>query len=321
MQIEGSAATGVGWPVTAELTRRRLLVGAGAAAGLVACGANPKQARPTLSDPAEPLPPLDQRIAALEKRHNARVGLYAADLGSGRAASYNDGQLFAVCSTFKGYAAARVLQMFQAGQVRLDDQVFVDPTALVPNSPRTSPNAGRSMSLAELCAAAVQVSDNTAGNLLLHTIGGPQAITAFARSIGDDATRLDRWETELNSAIPGDPRDTSTPRAIGTGYRNLLEGLESTALGEASRRRLQDWMRANETSSMRAGLPPGWTTADKTGNGDYGSTNDVGIAYGPNGKRLLLSLMTRSAADNPKADNDRPLIGELTTLVVSTLTS
>lgn len=270
--------------------------------------------KPVLGDPSgEPVPPVRDRIEALQRRHNAKIGVYAVDLESGRTVSHLDGESFAMCSTFKGYAAARVLQMVQNGELTLDRQVFVDPaqTAL-PNSPRTAPNSGGQMTLAELCAAAVQVSDNAAGNLLLQTIGGPSAITDFARSIGDDRTRLDRWEIELNSAIPGDPRDTSTPHALGGGYRNLLTG---DALAPPQRQQLEDWLRANETSSMRAGLPEGWTTADKTGNGDYGSTNDVGVAYGPEGQRLLLAIMTRSQANDPKAANNRALIGGLATLL------
>jgi beta-lactamase class A len=172
------------------------------------------------------------------------------------------------------------------------------------------------MTLDELCQAALQVSDNTAGNLLLQTIGGPQAITEFARSIDDEATRLDRWETELNSAIPGDPRDTSTPHMIGRGYKNLLT---RDVLAPPQRQQLEDWMRANETSSMRAGLPAGWTTADKTGSGDYGSTNDVGVAYDPAGRRVLLAMMTRSQVNDPKAQNLRPLIAELTKLLIPVL--
>ena len=172
------------------------------------------------------------------------------------------------------------------------------------------------MTLAELCQAALQRSDNAAANLLLKRIGGPPAITAFARSIGDERSRLDRFEIELNSAVPGDPRDTSTPEALGGGYRALLDG---DVLAPPQRRQLEDWMRANQTSSMRAGLPPGWTTADKTGSGDYGSTNDVGIAYGPAGERVLIAILTRSQANDPKAENMRPLIGELTTLVMPTL--
>ena len=286
-----------------HLSRRSVLVGGLAVAGLTAFPQKPAL--------AEPVPPAHDSIEALQRRHNVKIGVYAVDLDSGRTVSHLDGESFAMCSTFKGYAAARVLQMVQNGELTLDRQVFVDPKwAALPNSPRTAPNSGGQMTLAELCAAAVQVSDNAAGNLLLQTIGGPSAITDFARSIGDDRTRLDRWEIELNTAIPGDPRDTSTPRALGGGYRNLLTG---DVLAAPQRQQLEDWLRANETSSMRPGLPEGWTTADKTGNGDYGSTNDIGIAYGPEGRRLLLAIMTRSQANDPKAANNRSLIGELTT--------
>jgi len=283
------------------------------AGGLAVAGLAALPQKPVLADPADPVPPVHDRIEALQRQHNVKIGVYAVDLESGRTVSHLDGESFAMCSTFKGYAAARVLQMVQNGELTLDRQVFVDPEqAALPNSPRTAPNAGGQMTLADLCAAAVQVSDNAAGNLLLQTIGGPSAITDFARSIGDDRTRLDRWEIELNTAIPGDPRDTSSPRALGGGYRSLLSG---DVLAPPQRQQLEDWMRANETSSMRTGLPDGWTTADKTGNGDYGSTNDVGMAYGPQGQRLLLAIMTRSQANDPKAANNRPLIGELTKLL------
>lgn len=260
--------------------------------------------------------PIDDQIAELERRHHALIGLYAANLGTGRTLTHRPDEMFAMCSTFKGYAAARVLQMAERGEISLDNRMFVDADALVPNSPVTETRAGAEMTLAELCQAALQRSDNTAANLLLKTIGGPAAVTAFARSVGDERTRLDRWEVELNSAIPGDPRDTSTPAALAVGYRAILAG---DALSPPQRGLLEDWMRANQTSSMRAGLPEGWTTADKTGSGDYGSTNDAGIAFGPDGQRLLLVMMTRSQAHDPKAENLRPLIGELTALVLPSL--
>ncbi|MGV9800535.1 class A beta-lactamase [Mycobacterium sp. NPDC003449] len=258
--------------------------------------------------------PLDDTIAELERRHNALIGIYAANLDSDRSVAHRPDEMFAMCSTFKGYAAGRVLQQVGRGQLALDNRVLVE--GIVANSPVTEPRSGSEMTLAELCQAALQQSDNTAGNLLLKTIGGPPGITAFARSIGDERTRLDRWETELNSAIPGDPRDTSTPAALAGGFRAMLAG---DALSPPQRTQLQDWMKANQTSSMRAGLPAGWTTADKTGSGDYGSTNDIGIAYGPEGQRLLLAMMTRSQADDPEAENLRPLIGELTAAVLPSL--
>jgi beta-lactamase class A len=295
-----------------------MLVGGLAVAGLAALPQKLVLAEPAEpAEPADPAAPVHDRIEALQRQHNVKIGVYAVDLESGRTVSHLDTESFAMCSTFKGYAAARVLQMVQNGELALDRQVFVDPAqAALPNSPRTAPNSGGQMTLADLCAAAVQVSDNAAGNLLLQTIGGPSAVTDFARSIGDDRTRLDRWEIELNTAIPGDPRDTSTARALGGGYRSLLSG---DVLAPPQRQQLEDWMRGNETSSMRAGLPDGWTTADKTGNGDYGSTNDVGMAYGPQGQRLLLAIMTRSQANDPKAANNRPLIAELTKLLTPRL--
>src|SRR6186997_593508 len=197
------------------------------AGGLAVAGLAALPQKPVLADPADPVPPVHDRIEALQRQHNVKIGVYAVELESGRTVSHLDGESFAMCSTFKGYAAARVLQMVQNGELTLDRQVFVDPEqAALPNSPRTAPNSGGQMTLAELCAAAVQVSDNAAGNLLLQTIGVPSAVTDFARSIGNPRTRLDRWETELNSAIPGDPRDTSTPNALGNGYRTLLTGDE-----------------------------------------------------------------------------------------------
>lgn len=302
-----------------SVSRRRLLIGGGALAALAACApdrspapSTPPSGESALVDPVEPLPPLDERISALEERHNAFAGVFAVDVDTDRAVAHRADDPFAMCSTFKTYAAARTLQRAAAGELLMSDLVPIDAADLLPNSPLTELNVGRSMTLAELCAAALQRSDNAAANYVLRAIGGPQAVTAFARSIGDDRTRLDRWEIELNSAVPGDPRDTSTPRALGGGYRALLTG---DVLGEG-RGQLEAWMRANETSSMRAGLPPGWTSADKTGSGDYGTTNDVGLVFGPDGQRIVLSLMTKSRSDDPKAPNLRPLIGELATLVL-----
>jgi beta-lactamase class A len=287
-----------------RLSRRSALIGGLTFAAAVCTSA------PVHADPGTPL---DQRIAALERRHGARIGLSAVDLDGPGAVSHRADESFAMCSTFKAYAAGRILQGVERGEFPLDATEYVDPAAVVANSPRTGPRAGTELTLADLCQAALQVSDNTAANLLLKRLGGPPAITAFARSIGDERSRLDRWETELNSAVPGDPRDTSTPAALAGGYRALLTG---DALAPPQRSLLEQWMRANETSSMRAGLPQGWTTADKTGSGDYGSTNDVGVAYGPDGRRVLLAIMTRSAADDPKAAGLRPLIGELVGLVL-----
>jgi beta-lactamase class A len=283
---------------------------------VAACGRKQSFTQPTLSDPAEPLPPLEDRIGLLEKRDNALVGLYAVNLDSNLTVAHRDNDMLAMCSTFKAYLSARVLQKAQRGELTMTDVLYVDPAVVIANSPISGPKAGSSLSLNELCQAALQRSDNTAANMLLRVIGGPSAITEFARSIGDDRTRLDRWETELNSALPGDPRDTSTPRALGGGIRAILTG---DVLDTPHRTQLVDWMRANTTSSMRAGLPPGWTTADKTGSGDFASTNDVGIAFGPDGQRVLLAIMTRTQSTDANAPALRNLVADVARMALPAL--
>lgn len=293
---------------------RRVVLAGLAVAALAACSRQPEPTEPL--DPNLPVPPADEGIEALERRYNVVVGLWAVDVISGRRLTHRAKDRFAMCSTFKGYAAAAVLRKSERGELALTDAVTIEQADIISHSPVTRTRVGATMTLAELCQAAVQVSDNGAANWLLRVLGGPSAITDFARSIGDEESRLDRWETELNSAIPGDPRDTSTPLALGIGYRNLLAG---SALEVAGRRQLKNWMLANETSSLRAGLPAGWTSADKSGGGGYGTTNDVGIAYAPDGRQLLLSIMTRSAVEDADAPNQRPLIGEVAALAVARL--
>lgn len=294
--------------MTRSLTRRRLLSATAALGGAAAFATY--AGRPAFAQP--PMGGID----ALERANTAVIGVYAVNLDNGRTVAHRPQESFAMCSTMKAYLAAHVLQLVGRGERSLDQQLPVTAADILPNSPRTEPRVGGQMTMAELCQAILQVSDNAAANILLRDTGGPQAVTAFARGIGDPRSRLDRFEIELNSAVPGDPRDTSTPEALAGGFRAILTG---DVLAPPQRGLLEEWMRANETSSMRAGLPAGWTTADKTGSGDYGTTNDVGIAYGPQGQRLLLAVMTKSAADDQDAENNRPLVGEVTAAVLPEL--
>jgi beta-lactamase class A len=293
-----------------RVSRRNVLAGGAALGALAALGT-----RPALAEPSA----LTDSIVALERRHNARIGVFAVDLRSGRTVAHRDLERFAMCSTFKAYLAARVLQRSERGELALTDTVTVQEVDLLPNSPITETRVGQPVTLSELCAAALQRSDNAAANYLLQVIGGPQAITDFARSIGDQESRLDRWETELNAAVPGDLRDTSTPQALGNGFRDLITG---TVLGPPARAQLVDWMTTNATSSLRPGLPPGWSFADKTGSGDYGSTNDVGVGWGPPegaARQVVLSVMVRSASDDADAEGFRPIMPEIAALVVPAL--
>jgi beta-lactamase class A len=242
-------------------------------------------------------PDLAATLAALETKSKGRLGV-AILFPSGQRITHRADERFPMCSTFKFLAAALVLQRVDQGKEHLDRAIPYSKADLVTYSPETEKHIGTtgssmtgaaSMSIADLCKAAVTLSDNTAANLLLSSFGGPPAITAFARSLGDTMTRLDRNETTLNESIPGDPRDTTTPTAM---LRNLQTILLGSVLSAASRDQLTQWLLACQTSAakFRAGLPKDWKVADKTGSGDHGSNNDIGILYPPgNAKPILVA--------------------------------
>lgn len=221
-----------------------------------------------------------------------------------------------MCSTFKTLAVAAVLRDRDRCGEFLDRVIRYTEDDLVEYSPVTGEHVDTGMTVRDLCAAAICYSDNTAGNLLLRRIGGPRGLTRFCRSLGDPTTRLDRWETELNTAYPGDVRDTTTPAAIGRDYGRLAVG---NALSGRDRGRLTGWLKANTTSAKRfhAGLPDGWEIGDKTGTGDYGVANDIGIAWTTAGTPLVLAVLTsKDAQDAPAGD---ALVAEAARILARTL--
>ena len=234
----------------------------------------------------------EDRIAGIEKRTGARIGLAALDTGSGKRLDYRSEERFPMCSTFKFLAAAAVLKRVDEKQDRLDRFVRYEAKDILEYAPVAKEHLkDGGMPLGALCAAAIEQSDNTAGNLLLDTIGGPVGLTTFARSVGDEMTRLDRKEPELNSAIPGDERDTTTPVAMCSDMQRLVLG---NTLSESSRHQLEDWLQHNETGSLmiRAGVPKTWTVGDKTGRCGNGATNDVAIIRPPGRAPVVIALYT-----------------------------
>ena len=232
---------------------------------------------------------MHERLQALEQRHGGRLGVSILDSASGKRTGHRADERFPMCSTFKFLAAAQVLARVDQGEEQLSRRIVFAEKDLVTYSPMTEKHVDApGMTLAELCHAAITLSDNTAGNLLLDSFGGPAGLTAFARTLGDPVTRLDRRETELNEAVPGDPRDTTTPAAMLDDMRHLLLG---DVLSPASRQQLIDWLLANTTggSRLRAGLPSDWRIGDKTGTSDNGVTNDIAIAWLPGRAPLLVA--------------------------------
>jgi beta-lactamase class A len=248
-------------------------------------------------------PFLADELSRIESGSGGRLGVAILDTGTQRRAEHRAAELFPMCSTFKLLAAAAVLKRAENGQDQLQRRIKFQASDLVTYSPVTKDHVGGDgMTLAELCAAALNYSDNTAANLLLASLGGPQGLTAYARSIGDPVTRLDRIEPDLNEAVPGDPRDTTTPAAMLQNLHTLLFG---DVLSAASRDQLTAWLLGNRTGDtrLRAGLPPGWRCGDKTGSGERGSTNDIGVIWPPQGAPILVTVYLTETAAASEARN------------------
>ncbi|MEE2567630.1 class A beta-lactamase [Hyphobacterium marinum] len=214
----------------------------------------------------------------IENRSGGRIGVAVLDTDTGRSAGHRADERFAVCSTFKWLLAAAVLRRVESGDERLDRLITYTADDLVFYSPVTEDHTDTGMTVEALCSATVRTSDNTAANLLLDTMGGPDGFTAIVREFGDTETRLDRYEPEMNENLPGDPRDTSTPRAMLETMNRLLFG---DVLSTESRELLRGWMIAASTGMrrLRAGLPDGWIAGDKTGTSSNDQSNDAAFAY------------------------------------------
>lgn len=244
-----------------------------------------------------------ESIRAIEKKTGGRLGVFVLDTQTGRRLAVRADERFAMCSTFKWLLAAQALAAVDRAQLTLETRVPYTSDDLLEYAPVAKERLRRGyMKVDELARAAVVVSDNTAANLLLDKLGGPQGLTQFARSLGDPTTRLDRNEPSLNGNEAGDVRDTTSPRAMVLLMNKVLCG---DALSPSSRQLLLGWLEASETGKarLRAGLPPDWAVGDKTGTGEHGACNDVAIAK-PRGRAPLLiaAYLSEGHAELPQLE-------------------
>jgi beta-lactamase class A len=240
----------------------------------------------------------EKEIKKLETQSGGRLGVAVLDTANGKQLGYRADERFAMCSTFKLLAVSAVLSKADRGAEQLDRVIRFTKEDLAAYSPVTKDHAdGEGMSLKDLCEAAMTQSDNTAANLILASLGGPAGVTAFAHSIGDSKTRLDRNEPDLNQALPGDPRDTTTPLAMMLDLRKLAVG---TTLSPSSLKLLTKWLIGNQTGDkrLRAGLPRNWRIGDKTGTGDRGTAGDVAIAWPAGRPPVLIAVYLTGSRKN-----------------------
>lgn len=261
--------------------------------------------------------PVIEAARQAESRLDARVGLAIHDTGSGESWLYKADERFPVTSTFKVMACAALLARQDAGAERLERRVRIVQADLVTYSPVTEGWLGQEVGLGTLCAATMRTSDNTAANKVLEAIGGPEALTAFMRSIGDQTTRLDRRETALNEGTPGDQRDTSSPAAMAASLEKLVLG---DALSSSSREELTGWLTGNEVGGplLRAGIPDDWRIGDRTGAGGYGSRSVVAVMWPPQRAPIVAAIyITRTGATMEQRNEAIAAIGSALAKAVS----
>lgn len=252
---------------------------------------------------ASPSPAQAAPVAAMtdyESASGGRIGLFVENLRTGAKAAWRAHERFIMCSTFKASLAACILARVDNGRIRLDEPIAYGPDDLLEYAPVAKRNVEKgAMPVADMCEAAVELSDNTCANALLARIGGPSALTAFWRSIGDSVSRLDHNEPELNRSPPGDPHDTTTPAAMAGNLRSLLFG---TVLSPNSRERLTNWMIACKTGNdrLRAGLPKDWRVGDKTGNNGRDAAGDIAMTWSARGEPILICAYTQGGAPTPR---------------------
>lgn len=259
---------------------------------------------------AQEAPPM---LAAYERESGGRIGLYAQNLSTGARIAWRAEERFVMCSTFKASLAAFVLSRIDRGQDRLEDMIGYGSEDLLDYAPVAKQNLAKgTMSVAEACEAAVELSDNTCANLLLARVGGPAALTAFWRSTGDAVTRLDHNEPELNRSAPGELNDTTTPAAMAASLRRFVLG---EVLSQASRERLTGWMVNCKTGKnrLRGGLPESWRIGDKTGNNGRDAAGDIAVAWPGSGGPVLVCAYTQGGS--PTASQLQGVFAEIGRMV------
>ncbi|WGD52285.1 class A beta-lactamase [Bradyrhizobium sp. CB1650] len=244
-------------------------------------------AAPALAADAPP------ELVSYERESGGRIGVHAENLATGAKLAWRADERFVMCSTFKASLAACVLARVDRGEEQLGAMIRYGQADLLEYAPvaRQNLSAG-AMSIADMCKAIVELSDNTCANLLLARIGGPAALTAFWRTLGDATSRLDHNEPELNRSPPGDPHDTTTPAAMARSLRRLVLG---ESLSPASRARLTDWMLNCKTGAnrLRGGLPASWKIGDKTGNNGKDASGDIAVVWPSPDKPILVAAYTQ----------------------------
>lgn len=259
---------------------------------------------------------MQEQLASLEKSTGGRIGLFAMNTANNMHIQHNADERFPMCCTSKAIGVAAVLKKSMSNPSLLHQKITYTKKDLefAQWVPITKNHLAEGMTVADLCSAAIMQSDNAAMNLLVKKLGGLGAMNNFFHSIGDNTSRVDRWWPDEASSIPGDLKDTSTPKMMAKNLQALVLG---DILAPSQRQLLKTWMKKNTTGDtrIRAGVPKNWAVDDKTGTGDYGTTNDIGILWPPKCSPIIVAIYFTH--NNKNAEPRSDVIAQVTRLVIN----
>jgi beta-lactamase class A len=181
---------------------------------------------------------LRQRIERIDKNSPGKLGVYVKRLDSGEAFSHQADQLFYLSSSVKVPIAIAVLQQVDAGKLTLETKaVLMESDRIDGSGDVVWDKPGSSYTIDSLLTRMLGVSDNTAANMLIRTVGedtlNKTATTLLGRGfvrlttltdvrrdvyaeLHPDARRLSNQKlVEIAAAKKGPPRVEAVRRALG----------------------------------------------------------------------------------------------------------
>ncbi|WP_168991274.1 class A beta-lactamase [Mycobacterium attenuatum] len=266
----------------------------------------------TPSVSTRPVEPEGKQLEELEHTFDGKIGVYAINTSNGEIIAHREDERFPLQSTIKFMGVAALLKQSDTDSHLLQEIVHYSQNDLIEWSPITRKNITGGMTLEALSEAAISYSDNAAINIIMKRLGGPPAVAQFAHSVGNQTYNVEHYDGALNSD-PTSGADTSTPRDMAASVQKLSLG---DGLTPAQQTQLLGWMRNNTAGyrRIRAGVPGGWVVADKTGSGDYGIANDIGILWSPYCKPIVLAIYTVQNQRDAKRRED--IVASATSIVL-----
>lgn len=255
-----------------------------------------------------------QQIASLERNFDGKIGVYAINTNNNQTIGYRANERFPVQSTMKLIGVAALLKQSQYNKNLLQERIHYSKNDLAPWHPITGKYVNSGMTLEDLAESAISYSDNVGIDLIMNKLGGPKAVTDFAHSIGNKSFNVTHYDGNLN-ANPLSIKDTATPKDMALSVQRLTLG---NILNPSQRTQIVTWMKDNTTGykRIRAGIPIGWTVAEKTGGGfgSFGVANDIGILWSPYCKPIVLAIYTVQNTKEAKSRDD--MVASVTSIIM-----